>query len=65
MAGSLLSYEACMYKRRIERDGMLRAAQIMEVKRKEIEKKRAAMEELKAQKKAEMEVSKKAWYKVW
>jgi cytochrome c oxidase assembly protein subunit 20 len=65
VAGSLLSYEACMYKRKVEREGMLRAAQIMELKRKEIEKRKAAAEELKAKKKAEEEAAKKSWYKIW
>lgn len=60
---SLLSYEACMYKRRAEKEAMMRAAQIMEYKKKEIEARKAA--EAAAKAKEEEEAKAKPWYKPW
>lgn len=63
--GSLASYEICQYKRRAEKEGMKRAAQIMEYKKKEMEKKQALKIEMAAKKKAEEQAKSKPWYKVW
>ena len=57
-----------MYKRKREKAGMMRAAEIIEAKKLEREQKIAARKERMAQKAAEQAAeaaAQKAWYKFW
>jgi cytochrome c oxidase assembly protein subunit 20 len=65
---SLLSYEYCMYRRKLEKEGMMRAARVIESKR--VEKEAAAelrRQEKKAteEKAAQEAAAKRSWYKLW
>lgn len=60
-AVSLLSYEFCQYKRRVEKYQMRRAVEVVSTKR---EEKRKETEEKKKQADEETR-AKKPWYRVW
>ena len=70
---SMASYEFCKQKRRLERDGMARAVEIMDRKREEkkakrqelIAERRKAKEESDRLAEERMKASEKSWWKFW
>ncbi|KAK7729019.1 hypothetical protein SLS57_002251 [Botryosphaeria dothidea] len=73
MFTSFASYEFCKQKRRLEREGMARAVEIMDRKREDkknkrqeiIEARRKAKEEADRLEEEQMKASQKSWWKFW
>ncbi|KAA8906521.1 hypothetical protein FN846DRAFT_715248 [Sphaerosporella brunnea] len=68
ITSSVVSYEYCMYRRRLEKDGMMKAAMIIEAKKAERERiaaERKAAKEAAAAAAKEAEAAKGSFWKPW